>query len=204
MFTGIGYVHLIAVLCACRLIAASGANDEPTVTIVATSVPAAAAAPVSSDDWQPRMMVHNTHPLGGNHLTTNDMLNERPIHSDPAYYNSGVNYNFSRDASEHGLGHYVSSHQPSSNPSNQSYLAHISEAYRQSAASPNHIMSRINVQPLRNEVTTATPAIFNTQYMNTFREIRSTVVTIFQRVQEFVSYMVNFFTTGKCYTVAVR
>lgn len=98
---------------------------------------------------------------------------------------------------------------------NQSYLSQITDAYKNAATnsnkhnqnnnyinnnvlpiSPNNIMSRINVRPLQNEVT-ANPTIFNSQYFNTFREIKSTVVTIFQRVQEFVSYMFNFFTTGK-------
>lgn len=204
MITGISYVHLIAVACAFRLIIACTASNVPsaasvtsyaTVTIVDASSPAAAAAATS--DWEPRMIVNSVHPLTTNNLATADTLSERPMDSGAAYnaYYNGAQYNYS-DSSEQGLGHYAS------HPNNQSYVAHFTDAYRQTASnnlmpvSPNHIMSRINVQPLQNEVTTK-PNIFNTPYMNTFREIRSTVVTIFQRVQEFVSYMFNFFTIGK-------
>lgn len=197
-----------------------------TVTSVAAAAaePLVAAASVtsSSSDWQPRMIVSNVHPLGTNQLaSTNDLLNERAAHHVDAsatvyngYFNdmAAAKRNYT-DATEqaHGLGHYVSHQQQQqqqmqsnsnhNHNNNQSYLSFIADAYRQTASSNhnmnnnNHIMSRISVRPLQqNDVATTKPSIFNSQYINTFR---STVVTIFQRVQEFVSYMYNYFTAGE-------
>lgn len=196
---------------------ASAAAAAAGATIVTAVKPSA-----STMDWEPRMIVNSVHSIAQNNLANADVLNSEGLrHSDSYPYYAGTNnynHNYS-DQDDKGLGHYSTATSTSTtaatHANNQSYLSQITDAYKKSATianknmhnnnyvnnnvlpiSPNNIMSRINVRPLQNEVT-ANPTIFNSQYFNTFREIKSTVVTIFQRVQEFVSYMFNFFTTGK-------
>lgn len=188
MITATSYAYSIALVCALRLFTDCTATEAP---------PAPKAYPTassSSSDWELRMIVNSVHPLTNNNLVNAEVLNE-PVQSD-SYYN-GPNHNFSDEFNKGsgGLGQY----------GNQSYLSQVSGAYKTNhviPASLNSIMSRINVRPLQNEV--AKPTVFNTQYFNTFREIKTTVMSVFQKVQEFVSYMFTFFTTGKLRTLKGR
>lgn len=186
MITATSYAYSIALVCALRLFSDCTATEAPP-----PSPKAYPTASPSYSDWEPRMIVNSVHPLSNNNLVNAEVLSE-PVKSGSYGYYNGPNYNFS-DEYNKGLGQY----------GNQSYLSQISDAYKTNNVMPaglNSIMSRINVRPLQNEV--AKPTVFNTQYFDTFREIRTTVMSVFQKVQEFVSYMFTFFTTGKFETLS--
>lgn len=184
MITATSYAYSIALVCALRLVSDCIATEPPSSPASPKAYPTASP---SSSDWEPRMIVNSVHPLSNNNLANAEVLSE-PVQSDSYSYYNGPSHNFSGEFNK-GLGQY----------GNQSYLSQISDAYKTSNVMPaglNSIMSRINVRPLQNEV--AKPTVFNTEYFNTFREIKTTVMSVFHKVQEFVSYMFTFFTTGKC------
>lgn len=184
MITGASYVYsvLIVLVCTIGLVLDCGAVETPTSSVTI-------AAPT---DWEPRMIVNSVHPVASNNLANSEVYSD-PIRSSDKYaYYTGSHYNYSDPDDSKGLGHYTTTNQTTT------YLSHITDAYKTTnvvPVTPNNVLSRINVRPLQNEVASK-PAIFNSQYLNTFRDIKTTVVSLFQRVQEFMTYMFTFFTTG--------